>query len=306
MRGTGCSARNAATCSSCSRTPTRPLDPRMRVGTILREPLAIQQIGSARSDGTDPAAARGGRARQQGCPAVPPRVLRWAASAHRLRPRAHAEPEAHRLRRARLRARRVDPGSAPQLDEEPSAGSQPVVHCHLPRPGGRQISGRPHRGHVPRQADGGRIGPGALRKRRPSLHAGPDRHDPGSGPGPVPRQGAQRDPGRAPLADLPALGLSLPHPVPVRREDLLRAGAAARAFGEGHLAACHFPLQTPLANRPPKASSSERRRCKALRTAAAQRRWSRTSSASRRASPMKLMATTTSTIASPAGTISHQ
>ena len=54
---------------------------------------------------------------------LPPRVLGRSAPADRCRPRARAEPEAHRARRARLCAGRLDPGAgrepaAPQLQKE--------------------------------------------------------------------------------------------------------------------------------------------------------------------------------------------
>ena len=45
MRGRSC-AGSAASCSSCSRIPYASLDPRMRVGSILREPLVVQGIGN--------------------------------------------------------------------------------------------------------------------------------------------------------------------------------------------------------------------------------------------------------------------
>jgi len=112
----------------------------------------------------------------------------------------------------------------------------------------------------------------------------------------------QRDPRGAPLCDLPALGLSLSHPVPVRRGDLRTARAAAARLRGGPLGGLSLPAPDATCER----VRRRRPRLRVSRTGAAQRRWSRTSSASLRASPMKLMATTTSTIQSPAGTMSHQ
>ena len=75
----------------------------------VREGAATREVARA---------ARGGRtARRCGEP-VSARVLRRAAAAHRDRPRAGAEPGLHRLRRARLGARRLDPGA----DHQPARG----------------------------------------------------------------------------------------------------------------------------------------------------------------------------------------
>ena len=59
-------------------------------------------------------AARHRRAEPRAREPLPARVLRRSAPAHRHRPRARAQPEAHRLRRAGLGARRVDPGAGAQ------------------------------------------------------------------------------------------------------------------------------------------------------------------------------------------------
>ena len=55
---------------------------------------------------------------------------------------------------------------------------------------------------------------------------------------------------RAAVGDIPTERLPVPHPLPVRPGPLRRGGAAAAPFAEGHRAACHFPLQTPLGRRP--------------------------------------------------------
>ena len=81
---------------------------------------------------------------------LPARVLRRPAAAHRRRPRARAQPEADRLRRARLGPRRLDPGADPQPAPGPAARVRPHVPLHLARPRGRAARLRPHRRHVPR------------------------------------------------------------------------------------------------------------------------------------------------------------
>ena len=45
----------------------------------------------------------------------------------------------------------------------------------------------------------------------------------------------------------PAVGMPVPDPLPVRPGDLRHRGAAAAPLRDRHLAACHFPLQTPVA-----------------------------------------------------------
>ena len=89
--------------------PASSLDPRMRVGRILAEPLRIHgPVGDAR-----PRRARAaGPDRARTAPArlaepVPPRVLGRAAPAHRHRPIPYRPTFASRLRRARLRSRCV-------------------------------------------------------------------------------------------------------------------------------------------------------------------------------------------------------
>ena len=59
------------------------------------------------------------------------------------------------------------------------------------------------------------------------------------------RRGGHGRQGRAPVRDHAPVGLPLPHPLPVRQGDLRRGGAAAPALRRNHLAACHFPLQEP-------------------------------------------------------------
>ena len=46
-------------------------------------------------------------------------------------------------------------------------------------------------------------------------------------------------------ADQPAVRLPVPHPVPVRAGLCAEQEPELRSFGPGHVAACHFPLQTP-------------------------------------------------------------
>ena len=113
-------------------------------------------------------------------------------------------------------------------------------------------------------------------------------------------------PRRAAVAARPAVGLPLPDALPLRPgrsapRRSLRCGPSAT----GHLAACHFPLQTPTGPAAGGAGAggggTGLRQRLAGAAQAAQRCCRRTSSASRSASPMKLKATTTSTMQRPAG-----
>ena len=107
-------------------------------------------------------AARHRRAAGRRRVAVPARVLRRAASAHRRRARACAQPGPHRRRRACVRARRLDPGADPQPPRGAPGRVRPHVSLHRARPRGRPAHLRPDRGHVPRQDRRGLAGRRAL------------------------------------------------------------------------------------------------------------------------------------------------
>ena len=285
--------------------PYASLDPRMRVGSILREPLKVQSIGSR-----DEQQARVLEMLERGRPpatrrrALPPRVLRRPAPAHRPGPGPRARAEVDRRRRAGLGARRLDPGADPQPAEGPAGAPRPDLPLHLARPRGGQVHGRPHRRHVPRQAR--RVGPGPrpLRPAGAPLHQGADRHDPRRRPDvPVSSAGGHIT-GELPSSVDPPSGCRFRTRCPFAQERCADEEPAAASFGDGHVAACHFPLQTPTGRRRSTqlGSTSADRRPEAMNAGLrAQRCWSRTSRASRSASPMKLKATTTSTMQRPAG-----
>ncbi len=127
--------------------PYSSLDPRMTVGDIVGEPLIVHGIGTRRD--------RSARIRDlldvvgfnpELHEPLPARVLGRPAAADRDRARARAQPEADRLRRAGLGARRLDPGADPQPAEGPAARLRAHVPLHRPRPRRRALDERPDRG----------------------------------------------------------------------------------------------------------------------------------------------------------------
>jgi len=120
-----------------------------------------------------PRAAGAGGAEARPPAALPPRLQRRAAPAHRPRTRPGAAPEAHHRRRAGVGARRVGagPGAQPAGRAPEPAGADLPVH----RP--RSERGPPHlrpRGRHVRRAAGGDGGGGPpVRRSLASLHRGP-------------------------------------------------------------------------------------------------------------------------------------
>ena len=95
-----------------------------RAGDIVGEPLRIHNVGQGRrAREACRLAARSCRPCARRHDRVPARVLGRPAPAHRHRPRPRAQPAPHRLRRAGLRPRRLDPGPGPQPADRPAAAS---------------------------------------------------------------------------------------------------------------------------------------------------------------------------------------
>ena len=128
-----------------------------------------------RSGAQDPrrrAPGTGGTARRAR-PPLSARVLRRPAPAAGDRPRARRRAQADRGRRARLGARRVDPGAGHQPDALPAAAFRARLHLHQPRSRGCETHRRSHRRNVPRQDRGDGDDRRALPQSAPSLHARP-------------------------------------------------------------------------------------------------------------------------------------
>ena len=136
--------------------PYSSLNPRMTVGQIIGEPLAVHGI-------VPEPAARAARVQELLRQVRPPAPARPALSARAVgrpapagghRAGARARAGADHLRRAGVRAGRLDPGADHQPARGPPARPRPDVPLHRPRPVGRPPHLRPRRRHVPRQDRG--------------------------------------------------------------------------------------------------------------------------------------------------------
>ena len=124
--------------------PFSSLNPRMTVGAIVREGLTIHKIAEgAAADAARPPAARRSRAAPRIHVALSARVLGRTASENWYRARARRRTELHRLRRARLGARRLGAGAGHQPHAGPAARPRARLSVHRARPVGRRAHRRP-------------------------------------------------------------------------------------------------------------------------------------------------------------------
>ena len=156
----------------------------------------------------------------------PGRVLRRPVPAHQHRPGPDGRSRPAHLRRAGLRPRRLGPGPDPQPAGRPQGQVRPHHGVHRPRPGRGQERERPGGGDVPRAswceiAGSDDLYRSAAHPYTEALLASIPEPDPDLRTRP-------HGPGRrAALAAQPAVGLPVPHPVPLRPAALRRAGTAA-------------------------------------------------------------------------------
>ena len=112
----------------------------------------MHRIGTRRREqAARPGAARDRRPQPGALQPLPARVLRRPAPADRHRARARGQPEADRLRRAGLGARRLGAGADPEPAQGPAGRVRPHVRLHRARPQRRPAHLGPRDGDVPRQ-----------------------------------------------------------------------------------------------------------------------------------------------------------
>ena len=224
--------------------PYASLNPRMTVGEILAEPMAVHGLHTE--------AERESRVRElldvvgllpEHARRYPAPVLRRPAPADRHRPRACRQSRPDRLRRAGLRPRRLDPGADRQPAAEPAAPLRPLLPVHRPRPRRGEAHQRPRGGDVSRQAGRDRLQARPLRAAAAPLYPGAAGGDPAA---------------RSPACARSACCCRATCPAPSRRH---RAAASIRAVpspsarcreeepvlreagggpNSGHRVACHF------------------------------------------------------------------
>jgi peptide/nickel transport system ATP-binding protein len=148
----GCAALRRESMQIVFQDPYGALNPRMTVEDIIAEPLVIQGGDAGRA----PRARCGELLEVVGL--RPPTASRYPhefSGGQRQRigiARALALAQAlHRLRRAGLGARCLDPGADHQPAAGPAGGARADLPVHRPRPGGGEAHLRPGRGDVPRQ-----------------------------------------------------------------------------------------------------------------------------------------------------------
>ena len=148
--------------------PLASLNPRMTVGDIIAEPLITHEprLGKdeVRARVADMLAKTGLLAADD--QPLPARVLGRPVPADRHRPGDDPGPQADRLRRAGLGARRLDPGADRQSADAAAARVRPVAPVHQPRSRGGPAHQPPHPGALSRPDDGAGRSRRALCARR--------------------------------------------------------------------------------------------------------------------------------------------
>ena len=128
----------------------------------------------------------GADAARRARPALPQslsaQLFRRPAPAHRHRPRARAEARSRAVRRARVGARRLDPGADPEPPQGPAGRARPHLPLHLAQSRRGRLHRRRNRGHVPRPHRRDRAARGAVQESAAPLHARPPRRRAVRGP----------------------------------------------------------------------------------------------------------------------------
>jgi hypothetical protein len=184
------------------------------------------------------------------------------------------EPQADRLRRGGVGARRVGAGPGGEPAAGPAAPLRPGLHLHRARPGGGQAHRHPRGRDVPRAHRRDRRQGRAVRLAAPSVHAGAAV---GASRCPSPARGARTVlGGDVPEPAEPAFRLPLPHPLPVRAAGCSEKRRCWKPRADGHAAACHFWREI---------AGARRLSCQAIAFAPARRRLERLQAAFHRPRP---------------------
>ena len=229
--------------------PHAALNPRMRVGNSIAEPIDVAGAHTRRDRNDRVArAARPGRPAARRRRPLSARVLRRPAPAHRHRARAGARAGVHRLRRAGVGARRLDAG-ADRQPADGSAGRASASAICSSRTISRSCARVSHRVAVMYAGAIVELAPKrrALRNAAASLYAGAARR---RCRGPIRRAAPRSRPSaaRCRACCRPPPGCRFhtrcPHAMPRCRS----RRAALRETAPGRLTACHLygPRLTPL------------------------------------------------------------
>ena len=226
--------------------PYASLNPRKRVGYIVGEPLEVHGIGDA---------GRAASARVQELLEVvglnPEHYNRFPhefSGGQRQRigiARALArQPEADRLRRAGLGARRLGAGADPEPAQGPAEGVRADVRLHRARPERRPAHLRPrvvmYLGKIVELATGDELYANPKHPYTGALLSAVPIPDPEQRP----RAEARHARGRRSEPDQPAVRLPLPSALPaLPRGALRRRHPALDAISPRHQVACHYPLE---------------------------------------------------------------
>ncbi len=194
--------------------PYASLNPRLRVGAIVSEPIRAFAL----IDGERDIATRVGDLltlvglHPDDAAKYPARIFRRPTPAHCDCARAGVGSRVHRLRRADLGAGRVGAGADPQFDARPAGQVRPHLSVHQPQPRRRPPHGEPDRRDVSGARGRDRASPPVVRIAADAVY--PHAAGCGAGSGAV-RTAADSGQGRDSQPDRSAAGLRLQPALPL-------------------------------------------------------------------------------------------